>query len=207
VETQQGLLNKMKEQSVEKNGLISKKGSLFFALFVLSAACFSYFTVWAQDSSSGSATGSFDIAKVRSAAFGTASAGQSQKPDLPKTPSISGIITRMVLSLGIILLLLAGIVIIFKKIFYRGKSSGFRSGALDVLKTTSIMPGKSLSLVRIADKVLLLGIFQEGIRCLSEFEGEHAIEIIQATDKGNLPRPVSQFSESLNIFLDKFKNK
>jgi len=69
------------------------------------------------------------------------------------------------------------------------------------------MPGKTLALVRVSDRVLLLGLSQDSVRCLCEFEGPKALEIIQATDKGNMPRLMTQFSDHLNSFLDRFKGK
>lgn len=174
-------------------------------LFLISAGLAQDFTGFSKKKQSVGK--SFDIEKVRAA---TADRGTGkdniQRPDR-SVPSMGVMFGKILISLSIILLLLAGTVYLFRRFTWKGNVTSAKSGVMDVLETTSIMPGKSLSIVRVADRVLLLGIFQEGIRCLSEFEGEKALEIIQATDKGNGPSMMTQFSDNLNQFMGKFKGK
>lgn len=184
-----------------------KKLKLFLIfLFVISAPWTSSFSVYAQNGKTEKK--GFNIEKVRSAVRrSNTTADTAKKTKLPVTPNVTAVILRMVISLIVILLLLGVVVYVFRRIVLHGKSHASKEGLIDVLETTTIMPGKSLSLVRASDRVLLLGISQEGIRSLSEFNGEKAIEIIKSTNKGNTQKPLSQFSENLNVFLDKFKNK
>lgn len=180
--------------------------STIVLLFVISAVLGGGFSAFARSRSEG--IGDFDIAKVRRASgVRSATAGKNVIQSSVANPGLSKIAIRMIVSLGAIMLLLAAVMYGFRKLAGQRGPINARSGMLDVLETASIMPGRSLSLVRASDRVLLLGISQEGIRCLSEFSGEGAVEIIEATDKGNFPKPLTQFSDSLNGFLDKFKGK
>lgn len=174
----------------------------FLLLFVLSVACVCALSVSAQPASSGG----FDIAKVREAVDGKADP-QTGKAELPRTPSITAALVRMVLSLAVILFLVAAVFYGLRRFAFRNRLTSRGSGMLDVLETTGILPGKTLALVRVSDRVLLLGLSQDSVRCLCEFEGAKALEIIQASDKGNMPKIMTQFSDQLNSFLGRFKGK
>ena len=178
------------------------KTKLFF-LSIISAVIFTTFSINAQSQSDTLTR--FDFSKVQTAIAGKAGNSGSNQVGLPKTPSITAVILKMIFWLAVVLFLLAGAVYVFRKFASYGKKIGSRSSNLDILETAGIMPGKTLSLVRVADKVLLLGISQDTITCLTEFSGERALEMIQTTGKENAPKAVMQFSESLNFFMEKFK--
>lgn len=184
----------------------NKTAGAFLVLFVVSAVSPEFFSAYAQGDSASS-TGSFDIAKVRDAVKGPPGFLDRSKKDLPKTPSITAVVVRMIISLAVILLLLAAGVYAFRRLTFKGRMSGHKSGTMDVLEIMNIMPGKTLALVRVQDRVILLGIFQDGMEPLSTFEGEKAVEIIKATDRGNTPNLLAHFSENLNAFTEKLKGR
>jgi flagellar biogenesis protein FliO len=190
----------------KKNRIVfTEKVCLLSLLFLLSASSLELFSVYAAPDSA-SQTGSFDIAKVRAAVAGTSGLTGAKK-EIPKTPSIVAVVVRMVISLAIILLLLAIAVYVFRRLTFKGRSMGHKSGIMDVLETMNIMPGKTLALVRVQDRVLLLGIYQDGMETLTQFESEKAVEIIKATDRGNTPNLLAHFGENLSAFTEKLKGR
>ncbi len=144
----------------------------------------------------------FDISKVRRAVRKGIVTNETKKSEAPKAPGLAGTVARMAIALVIILLLLVVVVYFFKQFLYRGINSSSPNGLIDVLETTNIMPGKTLSFVRVSDKVLLLGISQDNIKSLCEFQGQEALDIIKSVNK---EKTINQFSESLSGFINKFK--
>lgn len=181
------------------------KNRILLLLLVVSALAAPGFSVFAQARTSQ--VGDFDLSKVRRAVRARKSPAAAPAEKAVAAPNVSAIIMRMILSLSAVLLVLGGGVFLFRKIAYRGRATGFRAGLIDVLETSAVMPGKTLALVRASDRVLLLGISQNNMQPLSEFSDDKSLEIIQQSSKGPAGKPLTQFSESLNIFLDKFKGK
>ena len=181
-----------------------KNKRTLLALLILSAAFLSTFSACAADSSG---IGKFDIEKVRSAVIGKTADGQTGAVKLPQTPNVVSVITRTIFWLAVILLLIAGVVFVFRRIVYSRGGAGRGAGALDIIESMTLVPGKTIMLVRAADKVIVLGVYQDGMECFATFEGEKALEIIQSGSREGMPRTMTQFSESLNQFMDKFKTK
>jgi flagellar biogenesis protein FliO len=173
-------------------------------LFVLSAAAVQPFNGYAQTAAADSG---FSMKKLASALGTQKSISDTGRVPLPKTPNLGATVVKMIIALAVILLLLGGITYGFKRFAFKGPRNISKSGLMDVLESMSFMPGKHLCLVRVSDRVLLLGVSPEDIHILCEFQGPKALEIIEATDKGNMPKLLTQFSDHLNGFLGKFKEK
>ena len=171
---------------------------IFFLLLVISVPFSGNFNVCFAEKNKKE----FDISKVRRAVRREATITDAGKGEISEMPGLAGTVINMAVALTIILLLLVVVVYFFKKFLYRGISGSSKNGLIDVLETTGIMPGKSLSFVRVSDRVLLLGISQDSIEPLCEFCGEEALDIIKNINK---EKPIAQFSESLSSFINKFK--
>ncbi|HOD65180.1 MAG TPA: flagellar biosynthetic protein FliO [candidate division Zixibacteria bacterium] len=66
-----------------------------------------------------------------------------------------------------------------------GKRGGFgRSGRLEIIETAAVAPRKTISLVRVADKAVLVGVTETAITLLTELSPEKTAEILAAPAAG-----------------------
>lgn len=100
-------------------------------------------------------------------------------------------ILKLVFPLFLIVALLYGVLLFVKK--YQFKGSKITSDNLKILTTMMLMPKKYLSVVKVNNKVLILGVSEQNITLLKELD---AAEFNMSDD--------NQFSDSQN-FLDLFK--
>lgn len=80
--------------------------------------------------------------------------------------------------------LIVVIVCIYVGLFLLKKSmgkryGGLKGGALEVLETTHIAPKKSVTLVRVADRAVLVGVTESQITVLTELGSEETAELMQ----------------------------
>lgn len=81
-------------------------------------------------------------------------------------------IVKSIIPLFIVLGLLYGILILVRKYSFSLNSKKIKNFHIDVLHNQLILPKKYLSLVRIKDKILVLGICENNISVLKEFDYE-----------------------------------
>jgi flagellar biosynthetic protein FliO len=153
-------------------------------------------------------TGTFDIEKVRAAVSNEQSA---LSPDSPK-PASAGASVKTTENLGIVVLRIAlylaitiGMIFLviwgIKRIGLAGRSK-IGGGSMDVLEALPLGQNRSIVLVRVVDKVYLLGQTAQQINVLETIEGQKALEIISST-KGVVS--MAQFKEVFNNFVGRFK--
>jgi flagellar biosynthetic protein FliO len=174
---------------------------LFFLLFIPAQSSFSQ---------PNPDIGSFDIEKVRKAA-GNESAVLS--PDSPNanrgsvparaTENWGLVILRitiyLAITIGAIFLVIWGI----KRIGLAGRSK-IGGGSMDVLEALPLGPNRSIILVRVVDKVYLIGQTQNGMNVLETIEGQKALELISST-KGVVS--MGQFKEVFGSFMGRFRKQ
>jgi flagellar protein FliO/FliZ len=85
---------------------------------------------------------------------------------------MEGIFVRMVLSLAAVLALMAGLLFLVKKFALGGKGSARMPLQIDILGKRSLQPKKSIIVVRVADKVLVVGMSEHGMQTLTELTNE-----------------------------------
>lgn len=100
-------------------------------------------------------------------------------------------ILKLVFPLFLIVVMLYGVLLFVKK--YQFKGSKLSSENLRIITTLMLMPKKYLSVVKVNDKVLILGLSEQSITLLKEMNIEEL----------NLPDD-SNFQNNPN-FLDVFK--
>lgn len=83
--------------------------------------------------------------------------------------SIGGLIARMALSLGVVFGLI-WLVSWGAKKYLPNQVNAVRGGAIKILSTRSIGARKSLMLVRVQDKTILIGVTPSGMNMLTEVE-------------------------------------
>jgi flagellar biosynthetic protein FliO len=155
-----------------------------------------------------SSIGNFDISKVRSelsvqggGSNNTVAAAASAPVAGRRTVSAALLTLRMI---GWLLLLFAILFVgawVVKKIGLAGKSK-ISGGSMDIVEVLSLGQGKNILLVRVLDKVYVLGQTNQQITLLSTFEGQQALSLI--AQKGEIVS-LSQFKDVFHSFMEKFK--
>ncbi|MGE5498264.1 MAG: flagellar biosynthetic protein FliO [Syntrophothermus sp.] len=80
-------------------------------------------------------------------------------------------IVRIIFFLVLIVGLMYGTLFMMKKYFYTSDKTKSRLVRIKVLSTQMIMPKKFIQVVQVHDKVLVLGVSEQSINLLKEFEG------------------------------------
>jgi flagellar biosynthetic protein FliO len=88
-----------------------------------------------------------------------------------------------------------------KRIGLAGKSK-IGGGSMDVLEALPLGQNRNIVLVRVVDKVYLIGQTQNSITVLETIEGQKALELISTT-KGVVS--MAQFKDVFNNFMGKFR--
>jgi flagellar biogenesis protein FliO len=154
---------------------------------------------------SDSAAAAYKIEALRQAL-----GGDSYQPPPPITdnfqpPDFGGVAIRMALGLAVILVLLYVLYVLMKKV--RNVESVSNSSGQSVVKLLDskfLGAGKNVLLIKVgAERVLVIGSYTDGMRTLSEIQGEEARYIMELYDS----RPVSaaQFSATVDHLLRRFK--
>ncbi len=86
---------------------------------------------------------------------------------------------RMISALVIVIACIYGGLWLLKRSMNRGLARG-GGRILEVLETTAVAPKKTISLVRVADKAVLVGVTDNGITMLTELSPEKTAEITAA---------------------------
>jgi len=85
---------------------------------------------------------------------------------------------RMISALVIVIACIYGGIWLLRKGMNR--TGGTVGRTLEVLETTGVAPKKTVSLIRVADKAVLIGVTESGISLLTELTPEETAEIVQA---------------------------
>lgn len=123
-------------------------------------------------------------------------------------PSVTGDILPMLSRIGVSLLII--IVIIYGTVFLLKKLSGHRIGggvrikSVTVIEQTYIAPKKSVCLLKIADRAVLVGITDTNISMLTECNWDE----LPIEQKSQMQRPEQGFTQVLSDAAGKlFRNK
>lgn len=152
------------------------------------------------NSGPASAERGIDLAKLQAEQPQDATPQQFTGPALPS-------MLRIVSALAVVIACIYGGIYALKRM--SGRRGGFGgSKSLQVLETTAIAPKKMISLVRVADKAVLVGITESGISMLTELSPEKTAEIIaalQVGEKDGFQKALSAASGRLREFSLKKK--
>jgi flagellar biosynthetic protein FliO len=85
---------------------------------------------------------------------------------------MEGVFLRMVLSLSAVLALMIGLMYLVKRFVLPGSSSPRSAVQVEVLGRRALQPKKSIFVVRVAGKVLVLGVSEHGMQALTELSEE-----------------------------------
>jgi flagellar biosynthetic protein FliO len=154
--------------------------------------------------------GSFDIEKVRKAAGDPATvlpADSSLSVSGEKKSKASEnwglVVMRICLYLGITIAAIFLVIWGIKRIGLAGRSK-IGGGSMDVLEALPLGQNRGLVLVRVVDKVYVVGQTPDQITLFETIEGQKALELISTT-KGVVS--MAQFKDVFGSFMGKFKAK
>ncbi len=89
-----------------------------------------------------------------------------------------GIMAKTFLSFGLILFLMAMIFYVLKKFYSPISSSQNSIGGLRVYAQLQLQPRKSIYLVKVLNKILILGVSENGINVLSEINDQEIVKVL-----------------------------
>ena len=95
------------------------------------------------------------------------------------------LVVKMLLSLGAVLGLMGGIVVVLKRYVMPGRVSGDTPIAIEILAQKSLQPRRSVVVLKVLDKVLVVGMSEHGMHPLSEMtsvELDRAMECAEGHD-------------------------
>jgi flagellar protein FliO/FliZ len=98
---------------------------------------------------------------------------------------MEGIVLRMVLSLSAVLALMAALLFLVRRFVLPGTGPVRMPVQVEVLGRRSLQPKKSIVVVRVAGKVLVLGLSEQGMQALTELTQED----VQALSPAQAPGP------------------
>lgn len=114
---------------------------------------------------------------------------------------MEGIVVRMILSLSAVLALMVGLLYLVKRFVMPGAVTVRMPVQVEVLGRRSLQPKKSIVVVRIAGKVLVLGMSEQGMQTLTELSGEALESSLAAQASGHSSSPALPFSAYLQETL------
>jgi len=126
-------------------------------------------------------------------------------PDITVLPNFTDMILKSIFSLSVVIVLIIGFVMFIKKFVYNRSGSNISNGLIKVINTTYIAPKKSINLVKIMDRILVVGITENQMQTLAEFKEEEIPDSIIETRKRN--GSIKQFSDYFNMFFDKVRKR
>lgn len=88
------------------------------------------------------------------------------------------ILLRTVGSLLLVAVLVIGVVYVLRRYVFNRNGLGNTEGAVKVLNSTFLGPKKSIHLVKVLNRVLVLGMSESGIQTLSEFNADEAESLL-----------------------------
>jgi flagellar protein FliO/FliZ len=111
-------------------------------------------------------------------------------------------LVRMIGALIFVLICVYVVLYLLKRMMGKRYTGGNRGDLLEVLGTLCVAPKKSVSLIRVADKSVLVGITDNQISCLMELDASQTATLTAATAT---PRDQAPFAELLKSASQKIK--
>ena len=121
------------------------------------------------------------------------------------TPDLVPMLGRTLLSLIVIGVLIYLVLFLLRKSLYRRWRGGDGGDLVSVLGSTFMGPKKAVYLLKVMDRILIVGVTDAHISLLSEITEASAVEsAIHASGHGDLASP-SRFFEHLDAFVTRLK--
>ena len=116
-------------------------------------------------------------------------------------PSVIGAMVKMISALALVIALVYGALYMLRRLMGRRLKGSGGTASLEVLETTFVGPHKAISLVRIGQRSVLVGVTDQQITTLTELDVEETREIlgtsVQATGAEGFSGALSSAMERL----------
>ncbi len=112
---------------------------------------------------------------------------------------------KMFSALVVVLFCIYGSIFFLKKVMGKKLSGNKINKTLEVLETTYLAPKKSISLVRIANRSVLVGVTEQQISVLTELTDEETSDLILSEETAEEKTPVKGFKEMLSMASSKVR--
>lgn len=118
------------------------------------------------------------------------------------------IFVKMILSLGAVLALMFALVYVLKRFVMPGAQAPGQRLDIEVLGRKALQPKKSVVVLKIADRVVVVGVSDSGMQTLTEFaadeiEGSGAGERQQPMPAGRVTGFAAHLQATLNTLVNK----
>jgi flagellar biogenesis protein FliO len=183
-------------------------GKILIILEILVQTVFSQDSLTQQDTLSAAAKSDSAAAAYKMEALRQALGGDYQ-PAPPamenfQTPDFGNVAIRMAAGLAVILALLYVIYILARRVRNVESVSSSGQSVVKLLDSKFLGAGKSVILIKVgAERVLVVGSYSDGMRTLSEIQGEEARYILENYDAK--PVNAAQFSATVDHLLRRFR--
>ena len=131
--------------------------------------------------------------------------GMAAEEDTPKSPfsSTPWLIVQVVLYLALIVGLIYLTLYVLRKYVYRPPLQGAAQAHLRVLTSVFVAPKKAIYLVKVVDRILVLGATDSGMTTLAEITDPEAIGRLEAALQADSGRSDKTFADYLGMFKRK----
>jgi flagellar biogenesis protein FliO len=89
------------------------------------------------------------------------------------------IVVKTLLSLAAVIALMIGVVFVMKKFTYGAQGASSAVIDMKVIGTMMLQPKRSVSLLKVMNKVLIVGITEDGMRTLGEISDAESLQHIE----------------------------
>jgi flagellar biosynthetic protein FliO len=113
------------------------------------------------------------------------------------------ILVKTIFSLVAVLALMAGMVLILKKYVYNGRGASASSVNIEVLGYRMIGPKRSIHVLKVLSKIIVVGVTEGGMTALGEIDDEESLRQIggQSVDQ---PKSANHFAEYMGRYFPSF---
>ncbi|HCV44148.1 MAG TPA: hypothetical protein DGH68_11740 [Bacteroidetes bacterium] len=106
-------------------------------------------------------------------------------------------LVKTLFSLAAVLVLMAGIVFVMKKYVYKGQTSNGSVVSVDVLGHRLLTPKRSVQVIKVLNKIIVVGVTEGGMTSLGEIDDEDILREIgeRMEDRTKTPSNFSDYVE------------
>lgn len=122
--------------------------------------------------------------------------------DHTDVPSFGWMFVRTIGALCLVFILILGLVFLLKRFAFQQRMPGLKNDAISILSSTFIAPKKSIHMIQVLNRVLIVGVTDAGISILSEFH-ENELGTIENQNKQDTTK--QPFDNVLSTLWGKIK--
>lgn len=122
--------------------------------------------------------------------------------DHSDVPSFGWMFVRTIGALCLVFVLILGLVFVLKRFAFHHRMPGLKNDAISILSSTFIAPKKSIHMIQVLNRVLIVGVTDAGISILSEFHEDELGTIERQNKRETTKQP---FDNVLSTLWGKIK--